>query len=57
MVRVVDGVREAVLEGLSFPTLMAFAQDGSAFVTINGVGTTGSGELVEVVGLGRQVGR
>lgn len=57
VVRIQDGTSETVLEGLSFPTAIAFADDGSAYLTLNGVGAPGSGELVRVAGLGQQAGR
>ena len=48
VVRIQDGQSEAVLEELSFPTSIDFAEDGSAYLTLNGVGAPGSGELVTV---------
>jgi glyoxylase-like metal-dependent hydrolase (beta-lactamase superfamily II)/DNA-binding beta-propeller fold protein YncE len=42
---------EVVLDGLSFPTSIDFNADGDAYITINGVGPPGSGELVMVSGL------
>jgi len=48
VVRIQDGRSVAVLEGLSFPTSIDFAEDGSAYLTLNGVGAPGSGELVTV---------
>lgn len=49
--RIVDGAYEAVLTGLSFPTAIAFDADGNAFVTRNGVGAPGTGEVVRFDGL------
>lgn len=57
VVRLLDGQSETVLEGLSFPTAMVFADDGSAYLTLNGVGAPGSGELVKVTGLERRASR
>jgi hypothetical protein len=37
---------EVVVSGLSFPTSIDFNADGDAYVTINGVGAPGSGEVV-----------
>lgn len=51
VVRIQDGESETVLEGLSFPTSIAFADDGTAYLTLNGVGAPGSGELAKVAGL------
>lgn len=57
LVRIQDGEAETVLEGLSFPTSVAFAEDGTAYLTVNGVGAPGSGQLVRVAGLGQRAGR
>lgn len=43
-----------VLSGLSFPTAIAFGPDGAAYVTVNGVGAPGSGEVVRYEGLAGQ---
>lgn len=51
VVRIQDGQSQTVLEGLSFPTSIAFAEDGTAYLTVNGAGAPGSGELVKVAGL------
>jgi hypothetical protein len=37
---------EVVVSGLSFPTSIDFNANGDAYVTINGVGAPGSGEVV-----------
>lgn len=37
---------EVVVDGLSFPTSIDFNDNGDAYVTINGVGAPGSGEVV-----------
>jgi sugar lactone lactonase YvrE len=42
---------EAILTGLSFPTGLAFASNGDAYVTVNGMGTSGSGQVLKYVGL------
>ncbi len=39
---------EVVVSGLSFPTSVDFDADGNAYVTTNGVGAPGSGEVVMV---------
>lgn len=41
-----DGSR-AILSGLSFPTTIAFAANGDAFLAINGIGAPGSGQIVK----------
>ncbi len=51
VVRIRDGQSEAVLQDLAFPTALAFAEDGTAYLTLNGVGAPGSGEVVTVSGL------
>ena len=46
IVRIREGAEsEVVLEGLSFPTSIDFNDAGDAFVTLNGVGEPGSGEV------------
>jgi hypothetical protein len=42
---------EVVVEGLSFPTSIALDADGNAYVTINGVGAPGSGQVVKFTGI------
>lgn len=49
--RIVDGEATEVLSGLSFPTAIAFNDEGDAFLTLNGVGAPGSGEVVRYSGL------
>jgi DNA-binding beta-propeller fold protein YncE len=51
ILRIKDGVAEEVLNGLSFPTSVAFNEAGDAFVTINGVGAPGSGEVHQFAGI------
>jgi sugar lactone lactonase YvrE len=46
-----DNASEVLISGLSFPTGLAFDQDGNAFVTINGLGAPGSGAVVRFDGL------
>lgn len=41
---------ELVIGGLSFPTSVDFNADGDAFVTTNGVGAPGSGQVVKFAG-------
>lgn len=57
LVRIENGETETVLDGLSFPTSVAFAADGAAYLTLNGIGAPGSGQLVRVAGIGRQARR
>jgi hypothetical protein len=45
---------EVVAADLSFPTSIDFNADGDAYVTINGVGAPGSGEVVMFAGLATQ---
>jgi outer membrane protein assembly factor BamB len=45
------GVPEVVASGLSFPTSIDFNAAGDAFVTTNGVGAPGSGQLVKFAAL------
>jgi len=42
---------EVVAPGLMFPTSLDFNADGDAFVTVNGVGAPGSGQVVRFAGL------
>lgn len=42
---------EVVVSGLMFPTSLDFNADGDAFVTVNGVGAPGSGQVVRFAGL------
>jgi len=44
---------EPLLTGLSFPTAIAFDDAGHAYVTINGLGAPGSGEVFRYEGLAR----
>lgn len=47
IVRIKEGAAsEEIVTGLSFPTSIAFNASGDAYVTINGVGAPGSGEVV-----------
>ncbi len=49
IIRVLEGdASEVVVSGLSFPTSVDFDADGNAYVTTNGVGAPGSGEVVMV---------
>lgn len=48
VIRIKEGEEsEIVLSGLSFPTSVDFNADGDAFVTVNGVGAPGSGEVLK----------
>lgn len=55
IVRVKEGdASEVVLSGLSFPTSIDFNEAGDAYVTLNGVGAPGSGEVVKFAALTAQ---
>jgi sugar lactone lactonase YvrE len=57
IVRVLEGdASEAVLSGLSFPTSIDFNAAGDAYVTINGLGEPGTGEVVLYQGLAARSG-
>ena len=47
---------EVVVDGLSFPTSIDFNDAGDAYVTVNGVGAPGSGEVVKFAGLTAMAG-
>lgn len=47
-----DGSSEIAMEGLSFPTAIAFAQNGDAYVTVNGIGAPGTGQVLRYAGFG-----
>lgn len=52
IIRVKEGdASEVVVDGLAFPTSIDFNGDGDTFVTTNGVGAPGSGEVVKFAGL------
>jgi hypothetical protein len=51
IVRIKAGVPEVVAGGLSFPTSIDFNAAGDAFVTTNGVGAPGSGQLLKFAAL------
>lgn len=52
IVRVQEGdASQVVVEGLSFPTAIAFNEAGDAYVTVNGVGAPGSGAVMKFAGL------
>lgn len=51
LVRLADGAATPVVEGLVFPTSVDFDADGNAYVTTNGVGAPGSGQLVRLDGV------
>ena len=57
IIRVKPGAAsEVVVSGLSFPTSIDFNQAGDAYVTINGVGAPGSGQVVMYAGLTSMAG-
>lgn len=49
--RVSEGEATEVLSGLAFPTAIAFNAQGDAYLTINGAGAPGTGEVVRFAGL------
>lgn len=52
VVRIKEGdASEILVPGLMFPTSIDFNADGDAFVTVNGVGAPGSGQVVKFAGL------
>jgi sugar lactone lactonase YvrE len=56
IIRVKQGeASEVVADGLSFPTSIDFNDAGDAYVTINGVGAPGSGEVVMFAALTSQM--
>jgi sugar lactone lactonase YvrE len=57
VIRINEGdASEVVLGGLSFPTSIDFSAGGDAYVTINGVGAPGTGELVMFSGVTSMAG-
>jgi DNA-binding beta-propeller fold protein YncE len=57
ILRVKEGdASETLLTGLSFPTSVDFTPEGDAYVTTNGVGAPGSGELVLFKGVTSMAG-
>lgn len=57
VIRVREGTgSEEVLSGLSFPTSIDFNPAGDAYVTMNGVGAPGTGEVVMYKGLAARSG-
>jgi DNA-binding beta-propeller fold protein YncE len=57
IIRIKEGdASEVVVSGLSFPTSIDFNANGDAYVTINGVGAPGSGEVVMFPALTTQPG-
>jgi sugar lactone lactonase YvrE len=53
VVRIKDGQSEEVLSGLSFPTAIGFNSAGDAYITINGAGAPGTGEVQLFAGVAR----
>jgi sugar lactone lactonase YvrE len=52
LLRIQEGdASEVLVSGLSFPTSIAFNADGDAYVTVNGVGAPGSGQLLRFADL------
>ncbi len=57
VIRVKEGdASEIVIPGLTYPTSIDFNADGDAFVTVNGVGAPGSGEVVKFAGATEMAG-
>jgi hypothetical protein len=57
VIRVQPGdASEVLIPGLMFPTSIDFNADGDAYVTVNGVGAPGSGQVVKIAGLTRMAG-
>jgi hypothetical protein len=50
------GASEVVADSLSFPTSIAFNAAGDAYVTVNGMGAPGSGEVLQFAKLTSQAG-
>ncbi|MCA9837110.1 MAG: ScyD/ScyE family protein [Trueperaceae bacterium] len=52
LVRIAEGdSSEIVIEGLIFPTSVDFDAEGNAYITVNGVGVPGSGQVVKYEGI------
>ncbi|MDE2562503.1 MAG: ScyD/ScyE family protein [Sphingomonadales bacterium] len=43
-----DGEKETVADGLNFPTAMTYGPDGNLYVSNNGIGAPGDGEVLKV---------
>jgi sugar lactone lactonase YvrE len=57
IIRIKEGAAsETVIGGLMFPTSIDFTPEGNAYVTTNGIGAPGTGELVRYDGLTRMAG-
>ena len=54
VLKIADGAATEVASGLSFPTAIAFDAAGDAYVTINGAGAPGTGEVMKFAGLAAQ---
>jgi DNA-binding beta-propeller fold protein YncE len=53
LIRIKDGQTEEVLSGLSFPTGISFNSAGDAYLTINGAGAPGTGEVQMFTGIAK----
>lgn len=53
LVRIKDGKAEEVLKGLSFSTAVSFNSAGDAYLTINGAGAPGTGEVQMFAGIAK----
>lgn len=51
LVMVAEGYVEVVIDGLMFPTSVDFDAAGNAYITVNGVGAPGSGQVVKYEGI------
>jgi hypothetical protein len=57
IIRIKEGAAsEVILSDLSFPTSIDFTPAGDAYLTLNGIGAPGSGEVVKYTGLTSQAG-
>jgi SMP-30/Gluconolactonase/LRE-like region len=55
VLRIKDGKAEEVLSGLSFPTGISFNSAGDAYLTINGAGAPGTGEVQMFAGIAKSM--
>jgi sugar lactone lactonase YvrE len=55
VLRIKDGKAEEVLSNLSFPTAISFNSTGDAYLTINGAGAPGTGEVQMFAGVAKSM--
>ena len=48
VVRIKGGHRTLIASGLTFPTGMTFGPDGNLYVSVNGIGAPGAGQVVRI---------